>query len=134
MKKCLAFIFTLIVALTATISVYASNVSVFTNNTADTKVSLGISSGTATANVKCNALKSNFKSAKIDTKIQKKVGIIWVTVDNGSWTETTKSTKFAKAYSVKLSSKGTYRAHVKFTVSGTGGSDDEITKNVEKTY
>ena len=57
-----------------------------------------------------------------------------MTVDNGSWTDTSTSTSFSKSHSVQLSSKGTYRAHVVFTISGTGGSDDKITKNVEKTY
>lgn len=74
------------------------------------------------------------KSATIETKIQKKFGLIWITVSDGSWTDTTTATSYSKSHSVQLSSTGTYRAHVEFTISGSGGSDDEITKNVQRTY
>lgn len=135
MRKFLAFFITLVIALTTTICVYAADFMPLKNNDAETKVNFAISSsGQATVIVRCNALSTKFTSATIETKVQKKVGLIWVTVDNGSWTDTTKSKNFSKSHSVQLSSKGTYRAHVKFIVSGTGGSDDEITKNVEKTY
>lgn len=135
MKRFLTFLVTLVIALTATVSAYASSVTPLANNNVDTKVYFSVSSsGQATVNVKCVALSTKFTSATIETKVQKKVGLIWVTVDNGSWTDTTKSKNFSKSHSVQLSSKGTYRAHVKFTVSGTGGSDDEVTSNVEKTY
>ncbi len=135
MKKFLTFLVTLVIALTATVSVYASSVTPLANNNVDTKVYFAVSSsGQATVNVRCVALSSKFKSATFETKVQKKVGLIWVTVDNGSWTDVTKSTDFSKSHTVQLSSRGTYRAHVKITISGTGGSDDEITKNVEKTY
>lgn len=134
MKKFLTFLVTLVIVLTATASVYASSAMPVANNNVDTKVYFAVSSsGQATVNVRCVALSSKFKSATFETKVQKKVGLIWVTVDNGSWTDVTKSTDFSKSHSVQLSSKGTYRAHVKITISGTGGSD-EITKNVEKTY
>lgn len=52
----------------------------------------------------------------------------------GSWTDTTKATTYSNSHSVQLSSTGTYRAHIEFTISGTGGSNDELTKNVQRTY
>ena len=92
------------------------------------------SSGKATVRNSYTGKAGKFKSAKITTKIQKKVGVIWVTVSGGSWTDTSSSLNYSKSHSLQLSSTGTYRAHVVFVISGSGGSDDKITKNVEKTY
>ena len=135
MKKFLAFFITLVIALTTTICVYAADFMPLKNNDAETKVNFAISSsGQATVIVRCNALSTKFTSATIETKVQKKVGLIWVTVDNGSWTDNSETNDFAKSHFVQLSGKGSYRAHTVFTFSGSGGSDDKITKNVEKAY
>ena len=117
------------------ISVYASSIQPYYNNVDRVNTVFTISdSGVATVKNSYTGITGTMKSAKISTKVQKKVGIIWVTVDNGSWTDNSSSNDFAKSHSVQLSGKGTYRAHTVFTFSGSGGSDDKITKNVEKTY
>ena len=51
-----------------------------------------------------------------------------------SWTDTITAINYSRGHSVQLYSKGTYRAHLECTFSGTGGSDDEIKRNVQKTY
>ncbi|MBE6741558.1 MAG: hypothetical protein E7570_04555 [Ruminococcaceae bacterium] len=105
------------------------------NNTESATTSFAISStGYATVKNSYKGRTGYFQSATITTKVQKKVGIIWVTVSGGSWTDNSTSTNYSKSHSVQLSSTGTYRAHVVFVISGTGGSDDKITKNVQKTY
>lgn len=135
MKKAIAIMLSFVVLFTASITAYASEIQPYSNNVSTTSTTFSISgSGLATATNTYSGITGRTKSAKIVTKIQKKVGIIWVTVSGGSWTDTSTSTNFSRSHSVQLSSTGTYRAHVEFTISGTGGKDDKITKNVEKKY
>ncbi len=135
MKKFIAVCLCIVTLFSATITAYASSIQPYFNNVNTTDVAFSISSsGKATVYYSYVGKSGTTKKAEIVTKVQKKVGLIWVTVDGGSWTDTSTSTSFSKSHSVQLSSKGTYRAHVVFTISGTGGSDDKITKNVEKTY
>lgn len=135
MKKVIAVMLCLFIIFTATITAYASSIQPLSNNVNSTDVLFSISSsGKATVSYEYYGKSGVTKSAEIVTKVQKKVGIIWVTVNGGNWTDTSTSTNFSRSHSVQLSSKDTYRAHVVFTISGTGGSDDKITKNIEKTY
>lgn len=135
MKKVIAVILCLVTLFTATITAYAGSIQPYSNNVDTTNTTFSISSsGLATVKNTYYGITGTTKSAEIVTKVQKKVGLIWVTVNGGSWTDNSTATNFSKSHSVQLSSKGTYRAHVVFTISGTGGSDDKITKNVEKTY
>lgn len=135
MKRMIAVIFSVVILFTATITAYADSIQPYYNNIDNATTSFSISSsGKATVTNTYSGITNTTKGAEIVTKVQKKVGLIWVTVDDDSWTDTSTSVTFSKSHSVQLSSKGTYRAHVVFTISGTGGSDDKITKNVEKTY
>lgn len=135
MKKFIAVCLCIVTLFSATITAYASSIQPYSNNVDTTKTTFVISStGKATVSNTYSGITGTTKSAEILTKVQKKVGLIWVTVDDGSWTDNSTATYFSKSHSVQLSSKGTYRAHVVFTISGIGGSDDKITKNVEKTY
>ena len=143
MKKMIALILCFVLVLSASTVAYANGV----ENDVDEEVVLRLSnlnnayttfsissSGKATVTNSYSGKKGKFKSAKITTKIQKKVGVIWVTVSGGSWTDTSTSLNYSKSHSLQLSSTGTYRAHVVFVISGTSGEDDKITKNVQKTY
>ena len=135
MKRLIALILCIVIFVTTTVTVYADSIQPFSNNVGSTNTTFTISSsGLATVKNTYNGITGVTQSSEIVTKVQKKFGLIWITVDNGSWTDTSTSTNFSKSHSVQLSSTGTYRAHVVFTVSGTGGSDDKITKNIEKTY
>lgn len=134
MKKIIVALITALLMFSVSITAYANDIVVYDNNCNGVDSNFFISNGKANVENKVTGKKGVTKKIIINTKVQKKVGLIWVTVDNGSWTDTSSACNFSKSHSVQLSDKGTYRAHVKFTVSGTGGSDDEITKNVEKTY
>lgn len=135
MKKIIAVILCFVTLFATTITAYAGSIQLYSNNVLTTNTTFSISSsGLATVKNTYSGITGTTKNAEIITKVQKKVGIIWITVDGGSWTDTSSATNFSESHSVQLSSKGTYRAHVVFTISGTGGSDDKITKNVEKTY
>jgi len=135
MKKFLSICLCFIMLFVMVVPAFASYADTYANNVNNTSVSFNISSsGNATAKVKYTGIPGVTQNASISTKIQKKVGIIWVTVSGGSWTDTSTATSFSTSHSVQLSSKDTYRAHVVFTVSGSGGSDDKITRNIESVY
>lgn len=135
MKRFTALMLCLVTFITATITVYADGIQPYYNNINSVTTSFSISSsGKATVNNTYSGITGTTKNVKITTKVQKKYGLIWITVSGGSWTDTSTATNFSKSHSVQLSKTGTYRAHVEFKISGTGGSDDKITKNVERTY
>ena len=135
MKRFTALMLCLVTFITATITVYADGIQPYYNNINSVTKSFSISSsGKATVNNTYSGITGTTKNVKITTKVQKKYGLIWITVSGGSWTDTSTATNFSKSHSVQLSKAGTYRAHVEFKISGSGGSDDKITKNVERTY
>ena len=135
MKRFTALMLCLVTFITATITVYADGIQPYYNNVNSVTTSFSISSsGKATVNNTYSGITGTTKIEKITTKVQKKYGLIWITVSGGSWTDTSTATNFSKSHSVQLSKTGTYRARVEFKISGTGGSDDKITKNVERTY
>ena len=135
MKRFTALMLCLVTFITATITVYADGIQPYYNNVNSVTTSFSISSsGKATVNNTYSGISGTTKNVKITTKVQKKYGLIWITVSGGSWTDTSTATNFSKSHSVQLSKTGTYRARVEFKISGTGGSDDKITKNVERTY
>lgn len=135
MKKLIAVILCFVTLFSLFVPVYASGISTYSNNVYTTNVLFSISSaGKATVTSNYSGKPGLVTKATIETKIQKKFGLIWINVDGGKWTDTSTNTNYSVSHSLQLSKTGKYRAHVEFTISGTGGSPDEITKNVEKTY
>lgn len=77
--------------------------------------------------------------AVITTYVEKKVlGLFWTRVDIGTtddeWVDTIYDSIYEGVHTFQLSSKGTYRVTVTFTIYGTDGSPDEIIKEIEKEY
>ena len=106
MKKIIAVCLCLIALCSLPISVYASSIQPCYNNVDRVNTTLTISSsGVATVKNLYIGITGTTKSAKIVTKVQKKVGIIWVTADNGSWTDNSSSNSLTKSHSVQLSGK-----------------------------
>ncbi len=135
MKKLIAAVLCFVTLFTVTFPVYASSITPCANNIYTAETSFYISStGKATVSNSYIGKSGLVTKGTIETKIQKKFGLIWITVDNGKWTDTSTANSFSQSHSLQLSKTGTYRSHVEFTISGTGGSDDKITKNIEKTY
>lgn len=117
----------------------ANEATPYYNNTSLVSVTFSISNtGKATFNLSCSG-KSGITSKIVAVSyIQRKVGLIWVRVDNGldgkEWTDTVNGTDMTRSHSLQLSKTGTYRVKVEFTVTGSGGSADEIVKTVTDTY
>ncbi len=135
MKKLIAAVLCFVILSTLTFPVFASNIAPCANNINSARTSFSISdTGKATVNNNYMGKGNLVTKATIETKIQKRFGLIWITVDGGKWTDISTANNFSQSHSVQLTKTGTYRAHVEYTISGTGGSDDKITKNIEKTY
>ena len=96
------------------------------------------SDGTATVSVYYYGIIGVTKGATVTTKIQKYVSGNWVdvTLPNGSteWVDSSSSFMLSKTHSTTLTSRGRYKAHVTYVIRGTGGADDVITAEIEKTF
>ena len=105
------------------------------NNTNAANVSLDISSiGKATIVFNCAGITGRTTNITAETKLEKKWGLLWLDVDGAEWTDTTSNVIMTKTHTFQLSKTGTYRATTKFTVSGTGGSNDSIKVTSEEIY
>lgn len=109
------------------------------NNTNSAGVQFVISStGNAKFTLSCVGMSGVTTKITAVSYIQRKVGLIWVKVDNGldgkKWTDTVNGTNLTKSHSLQLSKTGTYRVKVEYTVYGSGGSPDEIVKTITDTY
>lgn len=135
MKKLIALGLCFVTLFSLFVPVYASGITTYSNNINTTNTSFSISNtGKATVSSNYTGKSGLVTKATIKTKIQKKFGLIWITVDCGEWTDTSTNTNYSVEHTLQLLKSGTYRAHVEFKIEGTGGSPDEITKNIEKTY
>lgn len=97
------------IILSITITAFADGISTYSKNVGSTATSFTISSkGKSTVSNNFAGISGVTKSATITTKVQKKIGVIWVTVNNGNWTDTSTATNYSKSHSVQLSSTGTH--------------------------
>lgn len=102
------------------------------NNVMSTSTGFTIDeSGKAIAKVVYFGYTGVFEEAEITVKIQKQNGSGWTDVE--SWNETSASRVFSKEYSVNVAS-GTYRCLITIVASGSGGADDVIEKEYQRTY
>lgn len=135
MKKLIAVLLSLIILASLTVPAFASEIEPYSNNVSTTVTSFTITAaGVAIVENSYTDSQNRVQSAKIETKVQRKVGLLWITVSGGSWVDITTEHCYIGGHSVQLTKKDTYRAHVEYTISGTGGSDDKITKNLEYVY
>lgn len=135
MKKILVAIISALVVLSIGVTAFATEIQPYGTNYNAANTSFAIStSGLATVTNTYKGKSGVMTNAEITTKVQRKVGLIWVTVDDGKWSDTSTATNFSKSHSVQLTKTGTYRTKVEFVISGSGGADDEISRIVEKTY
>ena len=143
MKRIVSGILTLALfmgALSAfSVSASAAEIVPYWNNTSSTTTNFSISSsGKATITMSCSG-DSNFTRVNIVSYIEKKtLGLFWTRVEigtnNNEWKDSSNRNPYTQTRSTTLSSKGTYRAVVTYTVEGTGGSDDVIKDTIEDKY
>ena len=110
------------------------------NNVVSASCGLTISSsGNATVTLNYKGINGVTTSATVETYIQKKtLGLVWTTVNigqpNNKWVDTVTGVSPTIRHYAQLDSTGTYRAVAKFTISGTGGTADVISKTSTYTY
>ncbi|MBE6673892.1 MAG: hypothetical protein E7596_02160 [Ruminococcaceae bacterium] len=90
--------------------------------------------GIGTITYTCRGYRGITTSIVVDTKIEKQSGSSWVQVEGASWTDRSTLYYCINEHSVQLTEGGTYKATLTYTVSGSGGADDVITREIEKTY
>ena len=134
MKKVLSLVL-IVLTLISIVGITAVAVEPRWNNAASATVALHInSSGEASIGYNCAGISGITSEITAETKLERKWGILWLDVDGAEWIDTTTKSYLTKNHTFQLSKTGTYRATTKFTVSGTGGSNDSITVRSEYTY
>ena len=136
MKRKLCLIVSCVFILVAIIptSVFASDVSLFNNNTSLNYISFTITdSGEARVAYQYEGYSDITTGAEITIKIEKRNFLFF-------WTDVVEETivitgeSYIGMYKYQLSKTGTYKCTVTYRVSGTGGADDVITFEDTKTY
>lgn len=103
------------------------------NNTMNANLFANVTSG-GCLNATLNVMGINGKTNRIDVSlyVEKRIlGLFWIKVnigcDNNIWTDSTTNYYYSGSFSKNLTSTGTYRITVTYTVSGSGGPSDVIT-------
>lgn len=110
------------------------------NNVASVTANMGISdSGKMTINYSYTGSSSVTTKAIITTYIEKRtLGLFWTRVDNGQtdkqWVDTINNYRYTGSRTYQLSSTGTYRVTINYKIYGSGGSADEIEKQITASY
>lgn len=90
--------------------------------------------GIATVSFTCYGYRNITTRIVVETKIEKKFLWWWNDVDGASWTDETTEDYCDSEHSIQLSKSGTYRVSITYTVYGTAGDPDVITRTIEDTY
>ena len=110
------------------------------NNVLNTASDFDIdSTGLATVTASYKGYAGVTSNVTITIKIQKKtLGLVWTKVDIGTTNNeiVVSSSNYLDEfnYDIQLNSTGNYRAVITYTVSGSGGADDEIEDICTYTY
>ena len=130
----------LMLAMSVLVPVNKASAAVTYNNTIAAYLSADVDQG-GNLNVSMTAYGKEGKTTRIEVSLtveRRFMFVIWVPVDLGTennvWTDYTTQYYYSHLFSTHLSSNGTYRVTVVYTVSGTGGPDDVITKTSTVTY
>lgn len=145
MKKTLILLITVITVITTlkfnsgAAVIEETGIMPFYNNAKSADVKLSVSSsGKATIKIICSGKEGVTSKITAVTYLQRKVGLIWVKVDNGlenkEWVDTVYTIDMNKTYTLQLEKTGTYRVKTEFTVKGTGGTSDVINLTATAEY
>ena len=110
------------------------------NNTISASLDCSVNvNGVLSAVLHVTGIKGTTSSISVELYVEKRVlGIFWKKVDigctNNIWTDSTTNSTYSHVFSHALTSTGTYRVTVTYTVSGSGGTDDVITIRDTVTY
>lgn len=102
------------------------------NNTISANLNCSMNSGELSAYLDVTGIKGTTTQISVELYVEKRVlGIFWKKVNigypNNVWTDSVSGYLYSNVFTTQLSSTGTYRTTVTYTVSGSGGTPDEIT-------
>ena len=127
----------LIVALLMVIPTFATENEIipYFNNTSSVQDTFQVTeNGKATISFTCRGYRGMTTKIVVNSVIQKQSGSSWVDVAGASWTDESTLYYCVNDHSVQLTSSGTYKATITYTVYGSGGEADVIVSEYEKTY
>jgi len=142
-KKILSFLFVAVVLSMLVVPVAAeSNIgdNLQYHNTVSANSSASVSnSGLLTVSNRYQGLPGTTTRGEIKTYIEKKIlGLFWIRVNidqpNNEWHDVVYDYLYAGNHTFQLTSTGTYRITVVYTIYGSGGSPDTITCVLNKKY
>ena len=140
-KRCSVLLLTiLLLVMSIAVPLHKASAAITYNNTFSADLNCSVnSSGRLSAQLKVTGISG--KTTRIETElyIEKRFLLVfWNRVSigypNDVWTDAVNATNYNNTFNHDLSSTGTYRVTVTYTVYGTGGSADEITKTATVTY
>lgn len=130
----------LLLAMSIAVPLKKARAAITYNNTNNTSLDCSVSSGgQLSAVLAVTGIKGTTSRISVELYVEKRVLLVfWSRVDigcpNNVWTDAVNSYNYGNTFTTNLSSTGTYRVTVTYTVSGSGGADDVITKTQTVTY
>lgn len=131
----LVLVTVLLLALALPAFAMGNSITPYYNNTATAEMTFVIDiNGLATVDYTCRGYRGITTKIVVDTKIERQNGSSWAEVENASWTDQSTLYFCTNEHEIQLTQRGTYKATVTYTVSGSGGATDVITKEYQCTY
>ena len=132
---CFAMLVLMLFAMTITSFAAENEITPYYNNTGSTEAVFVIDeNGKATVSFTCYGYRNITTKIVVETKIEKKFLWWWNDVDGASWVDETTEDFCDSEHSIQLSKSGTYRVSITYTVYGTAGEADVITRTIEDSY
>jgi len=131
----LVLVTVLLLALALPAFAMGNSITPYYNNTATAEMTFVIDiNGLATVDYTCRGYRGITTKIVVDTKIERQNGSSWAEVENASWTDQSTLYFCTNEHEIQLTQRGTYKATVTYTVSGSGGATDVIIKEYQCTY
>ncbi|MBQ1520268.1 MAG: hypothetical protein IIZ56_02200 [Clostridia bacterium] len=130
----------LLLAMSIAVPIKKASAAITYNNVNQAKLECSVSSsGQLSADLLVTGIKGKTTRIEVELYVEKRFLLVfWSRVDigypNNVWTDAVNAVNYSHTFTTNLSSTGTYRTTVTYTVSGTGGSDDVITLTDTVTY
>ena len=130
----------LLLPMSIAVPLQKASAAIMYNNTTSASLNCSVnSSGKLSAVMSVVGKAGKTSRIGVELYVEKKVMLVfWKKVDigypNNVWTDSVNATNYSNTFQTDLSSTGTYRTTVTYTVSGSGGANDVITLTDTVTY
>lgn len=134
------FLALLLLAMSIAVPFTKASAAITYNNTFDTDLQCSVNSnGKLSADLTVTGIKGKTNRIEVELYVEKRFLLVfWTKVDigypNNVWTDAVNAVNYSHTFTTNLNSTGTYRTTVTYTVSGSGGTADVITKTATVNY